>query len=418
MKHSVAIGLAPNYQADDVRLALQLLAQPWQWRGGDAPTRLEAAFRDWLQLPYAISFGSGRAALTAVVKALELPSDAEVAVQAFTCVAVPDAVLWAGARPLYVDIDPRTYTMDPLALEAGISPRTRAVVVQHTFGIAADLRAISAIARQHRLTVIEDCAHAVGSAVSGRLCGQSGDAAIFSFGRDKCLSAVFGGVAVTPQPDLAERIVRQQQRLSTPPAAWIGKQLIHPLITSCARATLGKHGVGEAVLGVSKALQLLSRAVEPAERQGNPPSFLGYRLAPALAVLAVRQFEKRERFIRHRENVAERYQAALAGRDVELPPPPTPERHHVYLRYPIATSRRDALISAARQAGFHLGDWYDPPIAPAGVDESIIHYRRGSCPRAEAAARRVVNLPTHINLTDARLDRLIMFLQRYFFAPS
>ena len=104
-------------------------------------------------------FGKGRVALYAILRALDIGRGDEVIVPAFTCVAVPNAILYAGAGPVWVDIDPATYTIDPAAVENAISSRTRAVLAQNTFGLSAELDAIMAIAERHHLTVVDDCTH-------------------------------------------------------------------------------------------------------------------------------------------------------------------------------------------------------------------------------------------------------------------
>ena len=115
----------------------------------------------------------------------------EVLVQAFTCVAVPNSVLWAQATPVYADID-ATLNIDPIDVEKKITNRTKAIIVQHTFGIPADMDALVALAKKHNILLIEDCAHSLGATYKGKKVGTFGDAAFFSFGRDKVVSSVFG----------------------------------------------------------------------------------------------------------------------------------------------------------------------------------------------------------------------------------
>src|SRR6185436_17267660 len=99
----ISISLSPNVQKDDVVLALKLLFQPWKWRNGDAVKKLETEFKKYLGVKYAVSFNSGRSSLYAILKALDLPQGSNVTLQAFTCNAVPNPVLWAGLNPVYVD---------------------------------------------------------------------------------------------------------------------------------------------------------------------------------------------------------------------------------------------------------------------------------------------------------------------------
>lgn len=125
-------------------------------------------------------FAKGRVALYAILRALEVGPGDEVIVPAFTCVAVPNAIIYTGARPVYVDIDPRTYTIDPAAVEVALTPRTRVVLSQNTFGASADLDALAGIGAAHRLQVVDDCTHGLGGTYRGCPNGSVSPAAFFS----------------------------------------------------------------------------------------------------------------------------------------------------------------------------------------------------------------------------------------------
>ena len=122
-----------------------------------------------------VHFLRGRIAMCAILKALGIGRGDEVIIQAFTCVAVPCPVLATGAKPVFADIDPATFNLDPASVEARITPRTRAIVVQHTFGIPADMDSILRIARARGIYVIEDCCHTVASSYRGARVGSLGD---------------------------------------------------------------------------------------------------------------------------------------------------------------------------------------------------------------------------------------------------
>ncbi len=191
----ITISLSPNTEADDVFLAVKTIIQPLLWKTGKATSDAEQWFRNYFSVEQAVSFNSGRSALLAILKAFGIGEGDEVLVQAFTCVAVPNSVLWAGAKPVFVDID-ATLNMDPKDAEKKITKNTKALIVQHTFGVPAQMDKIIALAKKHHLILIEDCAHALGATYKGKKVGTFGDAAFFSFGRDKVVSSVFGGMAI------------------------------------------------------------------------------------------------------------------------------------------------------------------------------------------------------------------------------
>src|SRR5262249_18636779 len=151
-------------------------------------------------------FWKGRVALYAILRALRIGPGDEVIVPAFTCVAVPNAILYAGATPVYVDIDESTYTPDPTGVEAAVGPRTRAILAQNTFGLSSDLEALSAVAAEAGAVVIDDCAHGLGGSYDGQPSGTAADAAFYSTQWTKPLSTGLGGIAVTQDEGLAGQL--------------------------------------------------------------------------------------------------------------------------------------------------------------------------------------------------------------------
>jgi dTDP-4-amino-4,6-dideoxygalactose transaminase len=316
---------------------------------------------------------------------------------------VPNAVLWAGGRPVYVDINPRTYNLDPADLERRLTPRSRAVVVQHTFGIPCDLDAVREIASRRELVLIEDCAHALGGLHDGQELGTFGDAAVFSFGRDKVISSVFGGMLVVRNTELAECIESLYERIGLPSRRWTAQQLMHPVATNAVVLPFYfRARMGVAALIALQHAGLLSRAVAREELRGLRPRGWVRRLPAPLARLASRQLDRLHAMNAHRRAVAGVYRAELDG--VDLPELHDASDTPVYLRFPVSTGERDRLIAAAKRERILLDKWYDTPVAPAAVDLAAVGYVRGSCPDVEAACTRTLNLPTHprVTLEDAR----------------
>src|SRR5579863_9821267 len=165
----ISISLSPNVKKDDVALAWKLLFQPWNWKNGSAITELESEFKKYLGVKYAVSFNSGRSAEYAILKALELQKGSNVLMQAFTCNAVVNPILWADLNPVYVDCAD-DFNAEPEKLKGNT------VIVQHTFGLPANM---DIIMRQKHGFVIEDCAHALGAEFNGKKVGTLGDAGFF-----------------------------------------------------------------------------------------------------------------------------------------------------------------------------------------------------------------------------------------------
>lgn len=431
--------LSPNTERDDIVLALKILVQPWTWRGASSQSarkNVESVLSGILSLsskekPMKVyTVDSGRTALFTILKAAGIGQNSqngmgdegcdEVAIQAYTCVAVPEPILWAGTKPLYIDCDD-DLTMSVEDLRKKITPRTKAVVIQHTLGQPARVAELVAFAREKNLLVIEDCAHALGSDISGQAVGTFGDAAFFSFGRDKSISSVFGGAIAVPaaSADFISRLTQIVDAYPQPSRAWVAQQLMHPLVLTTAKATYNFFGFGKILLEIAKRLGLISKAVQAIELSGGKPTFAFHQFSPALALLAQQQLKKLDRFTAHRRACATEYVNAFKdildsgsgsfslARQINAP---EIVPGHSYLRYTITATNTDVLkkyIKKAKAAGIQLGDWYTTPVAPHGVQYEKIGYVPGSCPNAERLAQTTCNLPTHIGITRDMIREII-----------
>lgn len=417
MTRAVHASLAPTIFRTDVLEAARLLRKPSSWIDGPARHTLEQtlAGRVGVAADRVLAVDSGRHALQLILESLALQPHDAVFLQAYTCVSVPGPVLWAGARPVYVDIIPETYTMDPDDLERKITSalreglRPRALIIQHTFGLPADIDSLLTIAQAHRLYTIEDSAHALGATYRGTAVGIFGDAAVFSFGRDKSLSSVFGGALVMKDTAFITSLRTRLAVSDLPARAWIFQQLVHPILASAARETYWQGG--RYALRVLQSIGILSKALSAGEKRGGPPPWKPHRLSNALAQLALHQLHRLDAFNRQRQTLAQHYTESLRDvRAVGLPFVPG-DRTHTFLRYTIRVPNPALVHAIARRVGILLGNWYSLPVDPRQVDAQALRYEPGSCPQAEAAARETVNLPTSPVLSLADADRVLVALR-------
>lgn len=396
---------APSISVRDAAHATALLLRPATWRIGLGTARLERVLAEFQPATTVYAVDSGRNALRLALQALNVGPDDEVLLQAFTCVSVPGPVLWLGAHPVYVDILRETFNMDRDDLRRKITSKSRAIIIQHTFGLPADLEPILAIAKEHGLPVIEDCAHALGSTYHGKHVGTFGDAAIFSFGRDKVISSVFGGAVTVNRQDLCSRI-GALNALRPIPSWWIARQLLHTALASTIRATY--YCGGRFALRAALKLNILSKALTSQEKWGGQPPLQPSQLANALALRVLDQFMRLDIFLNHRRALARHYTESLSDVPGVVTPANAPDRTHGFLRYAVRVKNREALHAAAQSVGIVLRDaWYDMVVAPRDTDLQAIGYQRGSCPRAEEAARQVVNLPTSPTIGIPEADRVL-----------
>ena len=252
--------------------------------------------------------------------------------------------------------------------------------------------------------LVEDCAHAMSAKYKGRHVGTFGDASFFSFGRDKVLSSVFGGIAVLHSEQGREKMRDIVIKTEEASMLFVLQQIAHPLVTSGAKALYHTASLGKILLAVAKRLRVLSKAVLAEEKQGGKPEFLAKKMPNALALLALNQFQKLARYNTHRREIAQLYDAAFGRKTKE---------NHLYLRYTLTSVKRDEIARKAKIEGIILGDWYSVALAPRGVEYQKFNYNPRACPFAEKAAGSSLNLPTHINVTKSDARRIIAFLKTF-----
>ena len=405
---SIHTSFAPNVMRRDVQIALRELICDWRRSDKTSLEELERMVKQHFHVPHAFAVNSGREGLYFILKALNFQKDDEVILQPFTCMVVVNALLWNGVKPVYADIDPPTYNIDPAEIEKKINPRTRAILVQHTFGIPADMDKISHIAKKHNLILIEDSAHAMGATYKGKPLGTIGEVGFYSFGRSKVLSCVSGGMILTHHEKLANVINKIVQELSEPSLGEVKRNLLHIIFSPFIKRFYSCFGLGKLLLVLLQKCHLLTMEVLPEEKRAVRPEGFGRRMSHSLAQVARSQFTHLDGMNERRRSIAFTYYHALKSdaRFQLIDPAKFPGA--IFLRYPIMCrdeSDRERIFKKARQTGVILGDWYVVPIAPLGSDTVKAMYT--GCPKAEKLCAHVLNLPTHVSLTEGDIARVL-----------
>ena len=411
-KKSIFISLSPNVQKDDFVLALKLLFMPWKWKKGMALERLELDFKRFLNVKHVFVFNSGRIGFLAILRALGLKRDDEVLIQGFTCNAVVNPILWSGLKPVFVDIDKQTLNFNFEELEKKITNKTQVILLQHTFGLPADIDRISAICREHNITLLEDCAHSLGAEHNGKKIGSFGKASFFSFGRDKVISSVYGGFVATNDNELAEKIKTIQENFDYPSRLWIFQQLLHPVLNELLiKPFYGFFGLGRWILLLFQKTHILSKAVSKKEKVGERAGYLFKKMPNGLAILALNQFKKLDKIIKHQKDIVFLYKQGLADMDLDFS---LDKQGRIYVRYPILVKKgetNDILKQARKQKIFLNDGWRKAVVVPLDTDQRKMGYRKGTCPVAEDIANRIINLPTHIGITKENAEKIVNFLK-------
>lgn len=361
-------------------------------------------------------------ALYAILQALEIgPGDA-VVVPGYTCVVVPSAVYFVGAKPLYADIDPATFNITLAEIErVSAGQPVRAVIVQHTYGLPADIGPIRRWATERGIFLIEDCCHALGSryrdVTDANLelwteVGQLGDAAFFSSQWSKPIATGLGGWAISNNRETSAKLQLFAQEKCAPPAlgeatqlalqVGLHKLLFRPSLYWKAQAALRWLAGRGLMVGSSNAAELAIK-LEPdyAKRMTGWQRKL---VRQGLANRLLRSDQRRE--------LKTFYDAELARAGLpllEIPPYADP----ILLRYPVRVSDKSAALAAAKAAQVELGDWFDHPLHPAGLNLEPLDWHSGLCPHGEQAAAEVVNLPMHGRVKQADARKAVELLRAF-----
>lgn len=351
-------------------------------------------------------FGSGRESLLALLKAMDLQTGEEVIIQGYTCAVVANAIHAAGGVPVYADIDADTLNLNANDVQKKITHRTRAVMCQHTFGIPANTKALRKICDEHKILLIEDCAHVMPDGESD--IGKLGDALFFSFGRDKAISGVTGGALLTKDPALTAHSSQLEKQASHLPLSMIGRLLMYPCLYVAARP-LYTISIGKMILVLARKLGLLLPYVSPEEKAGHMSPTL-HKLPNACAALALTQLKKLPQINAHRRKLAKLYLQAAKENNWSYPKSITAEMP--LQKFPIFIDKADALRASLKKQHIYLEDgWTGAVVCPRASDQEAANYHASSCPVAEQVSQTIVNLPTHPTMTKKQCKQLLVALQ-------
>ena len=357
-------------------------------------------------------FWKGRVAFFAILKALGIKEGDEIIVPGFSCVVVINPILYLGATPIYVDIDPETFTIDPNLIEEKITERTRLILAQNCFGLAPDLDPIIDIADRNNIVVVEDCAHGFGGYYKGKKNGTIAPLSFFSTQWNKPFSTGLGGIAISIEERFIEALLKLEASFIEPSLKdklMLLTQLFayNTILNSKTYwfalktyRTLSKYNI---IVGSSQGYEL--------EETEKPPSF-EKRFSTIQAIAGLLSLRKRiERIVEHRRMIAQFYKKELSLIGVE--PIKEPEyAFHTYLRYPLFVKDRDRFLKLAEREKIEIGDWFLSPIHPIKEKLDRWKYKIGSCPIGEKLSKHIVNLPTHLRIDKREAERIVEFVYK------
>ena len=335
---------------------------------GKGVGEFEKALAAYLGVRDAVGCASGTDALQLALMALGIGPGDEVVTTPFTFVATTETIVLLGARPVYVDIDPATFNIDPARLEAAITPRTKAILPVHLYGAPAAMGPIMEIARRRGLPVIEDAAQALGASIGGKKVCTFGAVSCISFFPSKNLGAFGdGGMVVTDDPDLGERL---------------------RVIALHGSRTRYHHEL----LGINSRLDTLQ------------------------AVILNVKLRHLDAWNRTRRANAQRYDELLTGLPVTTPFA-TAADGHIFHQYTLRAPRRDALADHLKSSGIPHAIYYPIPLHLQKA-YAFLGGKAGDFPVTEQAAREVLSLPMHTELTEEQLATITNAIREFYRKPA
>jgi dTDP-4-amino-4,6-dideoxygalactose transaminase len=366
----------PYFDENEERAAAEAIRSGWVVQG-PRTMEFERMVAERTQSKYALATSNCTTALHLALIALGIGPGDEVLVPSYSFIATANSVLHAGATPVFVDIDARTYNMDANLIEEKITPRTKAIMPVHQIGLAADIDTIQDIACKHNLTVIEDAATIIGGTYKDKPIGAHSRAVCFSFHPRKAITTGEGGMVTTNDPDVAHQVEMLRSHGAN--------------VSDYAR-----HGAGKVII------------------EEYPVLGYNYRLTDIQGAVGVEQMKKLDWILERRLEIGTQYNQAFADLDFVGTPYEPPYAKHTYQSYCLriahnAPKTRDEIMTAMQAAGIATRRG----VMAAHLEPFYINtFGRVSLPVTEEATRTTILLPIYAQMTAQEVDTVIRTFRR------
>ena len=359
----------------DIESVTNVIKRGSYWATGPEIKEFEEKIAEYVGAKYAITFNSGTSALHALLLAYDLKQGDEVIVPSFTFIATANAPLFVGAKPVFAEIEDRTYGLDPEDVKKRITPKTKAIIPIHYGGCPCLIRELKEIAEDHNLLLIEDAAESLGAKINDKKVGTFGDSAMFSFCQNKVISTGEGGAITTDSKEIYEKLklIRSHGRLET--------QDYFSSTEYMDYVTLGYN----------------------------------FRMPTMNAALGLSQLKKIDKVIKMRRDKAEYMTKKLSRiKEITLPIPPR-DYFHVYQMYTIRVNEnlRDDLMKYLSERGI-MTKVYFPPVHLTNFYRNKLGYKGGELPITEKISAQVLSLPMCPTLTEEEIDYIAESINNFF----
>jgi perosamine synthetase len=353
------------------------------------------------------SYWKGRVALFAILSAMKISKGDEVITPGYTCVVVPNAIRFTGATPIYVDNADGTYHIDPKLVLKSITRKTKAIIIQHTYGIPGPLEEISEISQKHGIPFIEDCAHSISSSINNQTLGSCGIASFFSSQWSKPYTTGLGGLAVANDIGLQKDMQCVLTLMKNPPIKEQIKLSIEYFLFD-KFFTSKRYWQAQNLLHIFSNIGIFVGSSSNDELNGEMPSDHYWMMGENQKKAGKKKILNFGNNLTNRRELTAFYDESLRSVKWKVA---YRKGDTIFLRYPIRVANKDELLEKAKHSHIEIGSWFETPLHPIPLSQhSSFQYRLGQCPNAESDAGRVVNLPLHEHINLLEAQRIVRFI--------
>ncbi|GIW65209.1 MAG: hypothetical protein KatS3mg093_188 [Candidatus Parcubacteria bacterium] len=405
MKKLINIDLVPNFENDDFEIIKKLLNRSYDDLLEDQ-SKIEKSLKSYFPDGEILFFSSARGALYFLLSQIKTKSEEHVITQAFSCLVVPLAIKSAGYKPIYVDIDD-SFNLSIQDLKNKLTSQTKAIIIQNTFGLPANISEIIKIAKENNLLVIENLTHSLGAKYEKKYLGNFGDVSLLSFNRNKVISSIIGGALIIKNQEIKEKLKQSYLKLSEIDESEIKKILFTGKIFYLAKQNYNI--IMKIFLKFLRKKNYTLEMVSLKEKFGQKPENYLFKFPKILFPLLKNQIEKLEKFNEHRKKIAQIYiDSGLKNFQINEQSDP------IFLRFPIFLNEPEKLLEKFKKQNIYLGDWYRCVLAPCPKTTlEKFDYQITSCPKAESVTKKIINLPTFVEIDENQALEIINLLKNF-----
>ena len=353
------------------------------------------------------SFNSGRAALAACLKARGIKEGDEVLLSAYTCLAVPTAIISTGAKPIYIDLKAGSLNISIELILSAINPNVKAIIIQHTLGSPAEIIEIISLLSKSGILIIEDCALSIGSKINDKYLGTFADAAIFSMELSKTLSCGWGGILLINNQQFDIDVELFYNSIANRNNIDSNRDFIQTIISSICYHPKLLDIIGKYIVHIFYKTNIFRKSTPILEYQGIISGDFIQKIGKAQLIIAIYQWKRFKEIITICEQNTKFLQSELMKINYNIIGLPTKFDTSVTPRVSFLHNDRNLLIQYFLSKNIELGSWFDGPLSPL-PSSTIYNYNKSSYPIAEQLSKLIINIPSHSRLTKKDLTKILL----------